>query len=105
MAKLQQLAHVKRSAKAAPRHSRTRAIVKLALQTAFASHFKNDGLVDVSDGYANGIHIVVVSRRFDGMPEQTRQTLLWKIVNDAPLTTREKDLITLLYAVSPGEIA
>jgi len=82
---------------------RSRALVKLVLQTAFRKKFPSD-TVDVSDGYDGNIHIIVVSRAFDKLSERARQATLWRIVENADLTQEEKDLVTLLFGVSPGEL-
>ncbi len=95
----QSVASARRPSKSAKR--RSRAIVKLALQMAFRKKFPND-TVDISDGYDGNIHIIVVSRAFDRMSERARQATLWRIVENAYLSQEEKDLVTLLFGISPG---
>jgi hypothetical protein len=88
----------------APRtHRKTRKQVKAILEEAFRREFPND-TVDVSDGYRDNIHVVVVSRRFDKMTERKRGALMWGILDSAPLTKNEKLMVSLLYDVSPEQI-
>lgn len=82
---------------------RDREEVKRILQEAFRKSFPED-TVDVSDGYQDNIHVVVVSRRFDKLKDRQRQDLMWKIVDGAQLDDQDKQLISLLYPVSPAEI-
>jgi hypothetical protein len=96
---LGRLSHAKRLRK----RPRTRREVKRALAEAFRIIFPND-TVDISDGYKDNIHVVVVSRKFDKMTERQRQELMWEIVDGTVLTKAEKSLISLLYPVSPAEI-
>jgi hypothetical protein len=65
--------------------------------------FKDD-TIDLSDGYDENIHIVVVSRKFDKMGEKSRQAYLWRLIEKTNLTETEKDLVTVLLAYSPGEL-
>lgn len=93
-------------AKAQPNKSkrtRARSAVKQLLQEALRQRFPRD-TVDISDGYQDHIHVVVVSREFDDMTEEEKQQLLWKIIDKTDLTASEKDLISLIYPVSPAEI-
>jgi len=83
--------------------ARNRKEVKRILEEAFRQEFPND-TVDVSDGYKENIHVMVVSRRFDTMNERQKQEMMWEIVDGTVLTKAEKSLISLLYPVSPAEI-
>jgi len=48
---------------------------------------------------------MVVSRRFDDLPEKAKHDLLWEIIDtDTDLSDEEKGLISLLYPISPSEI-
>jgi acid stress-induced BolA-like protein IbaG/YrbA len=60
--------------------------------------------VDVSDGYNDNIHVVVVSRKFDGMREKEKQELLWKPIDEGNLTDSEKVKISLILPYSPGDL-
>lgn len=91
------------SARTAKTKRRSWAQVKDVLEKAFRKEFSED-TVDISHGYGNNIHVVVVSRRFDKMKDRPRQDLMWKIVDSTSLTNEEKQLISLLYPVSPREI-
>lgn len=82
---------------------RSRDQVKAELERAFREEFPHD-TVDISDGYQENIHVVVVSRRFDRMDEQAKQDLLWKVIDGTSLAEDEKGLISLVMPVSPAEI-
>lgn len=82
---------------------RDRDEIKNLLEQAFRKEFPHD-TVDVTDGYRENIHIVVVSRRFDPMSEPQKQEWMWRVVDDTDLTEEEKRLISLLYPLSPAEI-
>ena len=58
--------------------------------------------IDVSDGYRDNVHIVIVSRRFDGLTEREKDDYLWSIVRLALLTEAER--ISLLLGYSPDEL-
>ena len=77
--------------------------LKGILEQAFRKVFDGD-TVDISHGYGNNIHIVVVSRKFHGKKDRIRQDWMWSIVDSTDLTDEEKHLISLLYPVSPDEI-
>ncbi len=82
---------------------RDRNEIKSILTKAFRNEFPED-TVDISDGYQDNIHVVVVSRQFDAMSEQEKQDKLWNIVDRTQLSNEEKSLISLIYPVSPAEI-
>jgi len=71
----------------------------MALRQAF-----KDDTIDISDGFDKNIHILVVSRLFDKMGERARQSYLWRLVEKSDLSEAEKDLISVLLAISPGEL-
>jgi len=73
------------------------------LREAFRKRFPND-TVDISDGYKDNIHVMVVSREFDEMGEREKQELMWEIIDSTELAENEKTLISLVYPVSPAEI-
>jgi hypothetical protein len=82
---------------------RSRNDLKAILETALRAQFPKD-TVDVSDGYQDNIHVLVVSRRFDGMDERAKQDLLWGIIDTTDLTSDEKALVSLVLPLSPAEI-
>ena len=87
-----------------PRASRrSREEIKAILLKVFRERFPHD-TVDISDGYKDNIHIVVVSKQFEKMPDSTRQDFMWEIVDSSSLKAEEKQLISLMYPVSPTEI-
>ena len=82
---------------------RNRTEIKTVLEDAFRKEFPKD-TVDLSDGYQNNIHVLVVSRRFDGMSEKDKQDVLWGVIDATDLTDAEKVLISLVHPVSPAEV-
>jgi hypothetical protein len=82
---------------------RSRNEVKRLVYEAFRKEFPED-TVDLSDGYKENIHVMVVSREFDRMREREKQDLMWKIIDSTDLSEDEKGLISLVFPVSPAEI-
>lgn len=62
-----------------------------------------DDLVDVSDGSEDCVHLVVVSRKFDGRRYQERKNLIWDELEKG-LSPEEYEKITLSIGKSPEEI-
>ena len=60
--------------------------------------------VDVSDGYKDNIHIVVVSRKFNDMREKEKLDAVWQIIDGSDLTDAPKTLISLVAPYSPREL-
>ncbi|MEW6367101.1 MAG: hypothetical protein AB1714_20925 [Acidobacteriota bacterium] len=92
---------------AEPRRQRVnRDKVKQILAEAFPKALPPDeALVDISDGYKDNIHVMVISRQFDKIKnERAKQELLWAIIDRAGLDDEEKLLISLVLPVSPAEI-
>jgi acid stress-induced BolA-like protein IbaG/YrbA len=63
-----------------------------------------DDTVDISDGYGDNIHVLVVSRRFDGLQDEAKLDMIWDPINKSVLTEDEKSLISLALPLSPAEI-
>jgi hypothetical protein len=83
----------KRPKRPASERARPRSEIKKALEASFRRRFPQD-TVDVSDGYKDNLHVLVVSRQFDNMTEQNKQDLLWGIIDATDLTEKEKSLIS-----------
>jgi stress-induced morphogen len=77
--------------------------LKQKLEMALRAAFSND-TVDISNGYKGNVHVLVVSRKFDGKSEYERQELLHALIRDAGLTKPQQGKISLLLAMSPSEI-
>ncbi len=66
--------------------------------------------VDISDGYANNIHIIVVSREFQEMNEAEKVDFIWDLLEDKDLpkadklTRVEKSKISRVSPWSPSEL-
>ncbi len=82
---------------------RTKEEIKQILLGAIKSVFPED-TVDVSDGYRDNIHVLVVSRKFDGRPDQEKQDMIWDPINACGLSDDEKLLISLALPLSPADI-
>jgi acid stress-induced BolA-like protein IbaG/YrbA len=63
----------------------------------------DDDLVDVSDGDDDNVHLVVVSRKFDGKRLKEKQDLIWSELVQS-LLPEEWGRVTLSVGVSPEEI-
>jgi len=85
------------------RTQRSNAMIKKILREAFRKEYPED-TVDVSDGYKDNIHVLVVSRTFDPLTEKQKQDALWKVIDGTDLTDGEKQLISLVYPVSVAEL-
>ncbi|HRQ72191.1 MAG TPA: hypothetical protein PLU35_04095 [Phycisphaerales bacterium] len=77
--------------------------LKNKIVTALREEFPKD-TVDVTDGYMGNIHVLVVSRLFDGKSEYERQGILRDCLDRAGLTNAQTSKISLMLALSPGEI-
>lgn len=60
-------------------------------------------LVDVSDGPDDSIHIVVVSRKFDGRRMKEKNDLIWSVLVQK-LSSDEWGKVSLSVGTSPEEI-
>lgn len=77
--------------------------LKEAITGILKAEFPND-TVDVSDGYQDNMHIVVVSRKFDNKTQKARQDMIWKALDKSSLTDLEKSKISLIIPYSPAEL-
>ena len=62
-----------------------------------------DDLVDVSDGSDDAVHVVIVSRKFDGRRVKERDEFIWSILVKN-LTLEEWGKVSLSIGASPEEI-
>ncbi len=62
-----------------------------------------DDAVDVSDGPEDSIHLVIVSRKFDGKRLKEKNDLIWSQLMQH-LATGEWGKVSLSIAASPEEI-
>ena len=65
--------------------------------------FKDPDYVDVSETPDDGIHLVIVSRRFDGRRMKDKNDLIWSVLVKN-LEPDEWGQITLSIGVSPEEL-
>lgn len=69
-----------------------------------SDYFKDaDDLVDVSDGPDDNIHIVIVSRKFDGKRMKEKNDLIWSVLVKT-LRPEEWGKVSLSIGTSPEEI-
>jgi stress-induced morphogen len=69
-----------------------------------AAYFTDpDDMVDVSDGPDDNIHVVIVSRKFDGRRMKEKNDLIWSLLVDN-LAKDEWEKVTLSIGASPEEI-
>lgn len=73
--------------------------IEQILQQAFPGE-----TVDVSGGYQENVHIVVVSRKFTGLSEKEKQEMLWGVIDNSDLADAEKLSISLLVPYSPRDL-
>lgn len=66
-------------------------------------HFPED-TVDVSPGYHDNVHVVVMSRKFDNMGENEKLEFLWDILDKSDLEDEVKTRISLLLPLSPADV-
>jgi len=67
-------------------------------------YFKDrEALVDVSDGSDDSIHVVIVSRKFDGRRMKEKNDLIWSVLVQN-LSPDEWGKISLSVGASPEEI-
>jgi len=62
-----------------------------------------DDLVDISDGPGDSIHVVIVSRKFDGRRMKEKHDLIWSELSQK-LAPEEWGRVSLSIGVSPEEI-
>lgn len=62
-----------------------------------------DDLVDVSDGPDDSIHVVIVSRKFDGRRMKEKNDLIWSVLVQN-LQPEEWGKVSLSVGTSPEEI-
>jgi stress-induced morphogen len=62
-----------------------------------------DDLVDVSDGPDDSIHLVIVSRKFDGRRMKEKDDLIWSVLV-RKLLPAEWGKVSLSVGASPEEI-
>jgi stress-induced morphogen len=72
--------------------------------TLRGAYFKDqDDLVDVSDGPDDSIHVVIVSRKFDGHRMKEKNDLIWSVLVEK-LRPEEWGKVSLSVGTSPEEI-
>ena len=62
-----------------------------------------DDLVDISDGPDDSVHVVIVSRKFDGRRMKEKHDLIWSELSQK-LKPEEWGSVSLSIGVSPEEI-
>lgn len=68
------------------------------------TYFKDaDDLVDVSDGPEDSVHLVIVSRKFDGRRMKEKNDLIWSVLS-SQLQPEEWGKVSLSVGTSPDEL-
>lgn len=77
-------------------------VLKQRIYGTLRKHFPQD-TVDVSSGFEDNIHVVVVSRKFDGLGEREKQDLIWSLL-DKELKPKEANRVSRIVAMSPEDV-
>ncbi|MFH0926402.1 MAG: hypothetical protein V1872_12375 [bacterium] len=78
--------------------------IKKKIENLLRKEFNENSTIDVSDGYQDNIHIIVVSNKFSGKSEHEKQDILWEMIEGSDLSELEKTKISLIIPYSPGEL-
>jgi len=77
------------------------AAYKRKVEAVFRAAFPS-GYVDVSEGYHGRLHVLVVSRDFDGLTEREKEARLWEVARQG--LPEDTTGISLLIGYSPDEL-
>ncbi len=80
-------------------------VLKQKIHSSLKTSYFNDikDFVDVSDGAADFIHVVVVSRKFNGYTMKGRGDIIWdELLKD--LSDEEWGHVSLLIGATPEEV-
>ncbi|MDM8522975.1 hypothetical protein QUF80_06335 [Desulfococcaceae bacterium HSG8] len=78
--------------------------IKKKIEELLRKEFNENSTIDVSDGYQDNIHIVVVSDKFSGKSENEKQDMLWSLIETGNLSDSDKNKISLIVPYSPKEL-
>ena len=78
--------------------------IKNKIEELLRKEFNENSTVDVSDGYQDNIHIVVVSRKFSGRSENEKQDIIWNLIETSNLSDSDKNKISLIVPYNPEEL-
>ena len=75
--------------------------IKELLENKFAANYQGT-IVQVGSGFADNIHVRIISPHFEGMPRSQRDDEIWSILEELP----EEDVlhISLCILLSPSEV-
>lgn len=79
--------------------------LKIKIRNGLKKHYfkASDDYVDVSDAPEGGIHVVVITHKFEGMRQKQRIDLV-SLVLDKFLAKGEDAQITMVMGLSPEEL-
>ncbi len=77
---------------------------KKKIEEVLRHHFQENAYIDVSDGYQDNIHVIVVSNELDEKSEREKQEILWDLIDDAELPESEKTKISLILPLSRSNL-
>lgn len=63
-----------------------------------------DDTVDVSDGFQDNVHVIVVSRKFDDMSSTDMIDYIWTLIDRSDLPEAQKKLVSMILPVSPADL-
>ncbi len=78
--------------------------VKKKIEKLLRQEYNENSTVDVSDGFRDNIHIVIVSRKFFGKSEKQKHEMVWSVIESGGLAESEKNKISLIVPYSPDEL-
>lgn len=78
--------------------------LKKKIEDILRQEFNENSTIDVSDGYQDNIHIIVVSGKFSGKSEREKQDMLWSMIENSELSDLDKNKISLIIPYSPEEL-
>lgn len=77
--------------------------LKTKVRRTLKEYFDADDYVDISDGSNGNVHVVVISRRFEGKRLKDKNNMIWSVLENA-LSAQEWGKITLAIGMTPEDI-
>ncbi len=78
--------------------------IKKIIEELLRNEFNKNSTVDITDGYQDNIHVVVVSRKFSGKSEKEKEDMIWSVIETSDLSDSDKNKISLIVPYSPEEL-
>lgn len=74
--------------------------LKDRIEAVLRNQYSENAYIDVSDGYLDKVHVIVVSNELDPYSESEKQEILWDLLDKGGLTEEEKSKISLVLPLS-----